>query len=321
MNTGLPPFCRRLRVDDYDLDATLGGGQAFGWARVGAGWEGIVAGRWVRIEADAGAWTLATTRPERDWAWLDHYLGLDEDMASVLATFPDDAPMREAVAACHGLRLLRQDPWECLAGFICSTTKRVVQIQEMVRLLSRAHGEELEVPHGVEPRNGFPRPERIASADETALRACKLGFRAPYLLATARAVAEGRLDLDAVRRGTHEEARSALMGMPGVGRKVADCAMLFGFGFQKAFPVDVWVSRALRRLYFPRARRLTPERLLRFSETHFGPRGGYAQQYLFHHARVNLGREWAAQDARAMAPKARRGQPEARRRAASAEPK
>lgn len=294
MNAGDGVAVRRLQVADYDVDATLGGGQAFGWRRAGDGWEAVVAGRWVRIVARGSDWEVHTVRPEADWAWLDHHLALDEDLASVIATFPDDAPMREAVAACRGLRLLRQDTWECLAGFICSTTKQVVQIQEMVRLLSAAHGTPVATPGGGGPAHAFPGPERIASAGEAALRACKLGFRAPYLLGTARAVAEGRLDLGRLRGLPEAEAREALMALPGVGRKVADCVLLFGLGFPNAFPVDVWVARALRRMYFPRARRVTPERMQRFSAAHFGPRGGYAQQYLFHHVRVNLGRAWAA---------------------------
>ncbi len=298
MNPADPSGPRRLVVADYDLDATLGGGQAFGWSRVGTGWEGVVAGRWVRIEARDGAWTIRTARAEADWEWLDRYLGWDEDLATVIATFPDDAPMRDAVAACRGLRLLRQDPWECLAGFICSTTKQVVQIQEMVALLARRHGDPVATPEGVAPRNAFPRPERIVEAGEAALRGCKLGFRAPYLWATAREVAEGRLDLDALAKRPEDEARAALMELPGVGRKVADCVLLFGLGFPNAFPVDVWIARALGRLYFPRARKLTQRRLLRFSTTHFGPHGGYAQQYLFHHARMNLGRAWAVDSAK-----------------------
>jgi N-glycosylase/DNA lyase len=112
-----------------------------------------------------------------------------------------------------------------------------------------------------------------------------MGFRAPYLLATARLVASGQFDLPRVQSLPLEVARTELMQLPGVGRKIADCALLFAYGFQSAFPLDVWVLKALRQLYFPR-RRVSPPRLHRFADTHFGPCAGYAQQYLFHYMRT-----------------------------------
>ena len=112
-----------------------------------------------------------------------------------------------------------------------------------------------------------------------------MGFRAPYLLAAARAVVEGHLDPGKLRTRPTAEARAELVSLPGVGPKIADCVLLFACGFQDAFPVDVWVMKALRELYFPR-RRPAPARLRRFVETYFGPNAGYAQQYLFHYMRT-----------------------------------
>jgi N-glycosylase/DNA lyase len=116
-----------------------------------------------------------------------------------------------------------------------------------------------------------------------------MGFRAPYLLETARAVAEGKIELERLRKLPVEIARGELMNFPGVGRKIADCVLLFAYGFQSAFPVDVWVIKALQKLYFPR-RRAAAKRLRHFSETHFGANAGYAQQYLFHYMRTKHGK-------------------------------
>jgi N-glycosylase/DNA lyase len=115
-----------------------------------------------------------------------------------------------------------------------------------------------------------------------------MGFRAPYLLGAAQRVAGGQFDLARLRELPAETARAELMRLPGVGRKIADCVLLFAYGCQAAFPMDVWVLKALRQLYFPR-RRLSLARLQRFAATHFGPYGGYAQQYLFHYMRVKGG--------------------------------
>jgi N-glycosylase/DNA lyase len=228
-----------------------------------------------------------------DWLWLRSYLRLDEPLGPILSTFPRDPAMVEAVRACRGLRILRQDPWECLASFILSSTKQVVQIRQIVELLCRRFGQNVPSPAGCRPAYSFPTPCAIAAATERSLRACKMGFRAPYLMETARQVAEGRIDLADLPGLSLAEARDRLMGLPGVGRKIADCVLLFACGFPEAFPVDVWVSRALRELYFA-GRNPRPAEVLDFSERYFGEQGGYAQQYLFHYMRLRAGRVAAA---------------------------
>jgi len=323
----------RFVVHDYNLAATLTSGQAFRWRQVGEHWEGVIHGRWVRLQqvsrandeqrgmeapglsdslntfpgsADCQSAIQQTTslrytaeaddsltsvieataaEPHTDWDWLAGYLRTGEDHAATLASFPDDEPMRAATSHCRGLRLLRQEPWECFASFILSSTKQIVQIQQCVALLCQHYGE--RIPSGTEGELHFtfPTPARIAAASEAELRLCKMGFRAKYLLDAARRVSSGQLDLSALPRLTLEEARAALMACHGVGRKIADCVLLFSLGFDEAFPIDVWVERALQRLYFPK-RRAKKARLERFAATHFGPHAGLAQQYLFHYLRT-----------------------------------
>ena len=273
-------------VRDYDLAATLNSGQAFRWELHEGGWNGVIGNRWVRLRAGEFSIQANTAVQVADWDWLADYLQVRLDLSAVMLTFPNDEPMRAAMSACRGLRLLRQDPWECLASFILSSTKQIVQIRQIVSLICERFGEAVPAASEYAPAFSFPTALRIAGATESELRACKMGFRAPYLLETARRIASGRLDLDWLRQMPVENARAELMGLPGVGRKIADCVLLFAYGFPSAFPVDVWVRKALRNLYFPK-RRVTPKRLLRFSETHFGCHAGYAQQYLFHYVRTS----------------------------------
>ncbi len=326
---------------DYDLPATLASGQAFRWRPVGDAWEGIISGHHFRLRqtpTDISAELLGACGPATTPDLLRHFLQLDADLPAILATFPDDPPMRAAVAACRGLRLLRQEPWECLVSFICSSTKQIVQIQQIIALLCARFGEPIPVGHdgpslpafpnrqkpaplpvGDDARNlppfprrqtpdpipdsqsetphvvthervAFPTAARLAVCSETDLRTCKMGFRAPYILAAAQAVASGALDLSQLHTLPTPAARAALMNLHGVGRKIADCVLLFAYGKQDAFPVDVWVRRALTELYFPR-RRPSEQRLEHFANTHFGPNAGYAQQYLFHYVRVKKGSE------------------------------
>jgi N-glycosylase/DNA lyase len=272
-------------IRDYDLSGTLISGQAFRWRFVDNGWNGVIAGRWVRLRSDDFSIHAQTAELVSDWSWLTNYLQTDLDLRAVLESFPDDEPMRASVLACRGLRLLRQDPWECLASFILSSTKQIVQIQQIVATLCERFGNAIPAlpPYG--PAFSFPSAERIARATEAELRDCKMGFRAPYLLETARTIASAKLELERLRELPVEIARSELMQLPGVGKKIADCVLLFAYGFPTAFPVDVWVMKALRELYFPK-RHPSSKRLHRFSETHFGPNAGYAQQYLFHYMRT-----------------------------------
>jgi N-glycosylase/DNA lyase len=276
-------------VHDYDLAATLTSGQAFRWKPRGDAFEGVVAGRWVELKREASAIVARAAEAQQDWAWLRHYLQTEVDLEKVIAAFPNDDAMRASVTACKGLRLLRQEPWECLASFILSSTKQIVQIQQIVRALCECFGSAVPVPPAHAPEYAFPTAEQIACAAERDLRACKMGFRAPNLHATAKMVAAGEIDLRQLAEQDCETARTALVQLPGVGEKIANCVLLFAYGFQEAFPVDVWVRKALTQLYFPR-RRPSPQRLERFIRTHFTPNSGYAQQYLFHYMRTQMPR-------------------------------
>ena len=302
-----------LPVRDYDLATTLDSGQVFRWQRVNDCWHGVVGKHFVQLTQTENGILASTGAPVNDWSFLHHFLQTDLNLAAILKTFPDDAPMRAAVASCRGLRLLRQDPWDCLASFILSSTKQIVQIRQIVALLCERFGERLapqppvgravlcapppangrmlvhhDGAHGVTRPTSCPSPQRLAAGTEAGLRACKMCFRAPNLLNAARQIAAGKLDLEKIRTLDYARARAELMTLRGVGGKIADCVLLFGYGFDAAFPVDVWIERALQELYFPR-RRASEKRLLKFAATHFGPHAGYAQQYLFHYMRTKRG--------------------------------
>jgi N-glycosylase/DNA lyase len=277
-----------LPAKDYDLAATLDSGQVFRWREQAGIWMGVVGRNRIRLRQDADGIFAQTDVPVKDWHWLREFLQTDVNLEKILNAFPDDEPMNNAIAACHGLRVLRQDPWECLASFILSSTKQIVQIRQIVANLCNCFGEQIaparpEISHDL--LNSFPTAEKIANLTEADLRSCKMGFRAPNLLGAARLIAEGKLDLEKLRHLSYVEAQVELMKLRGVGEKIADCVLLFAYGFDSAFPVDVWVERALQTLYFPR-RRANEKRLLRFAATHFGPHAGYAQQYLFHYMRT-----------------------------------
>jgi N-glycosylase/DNA lyase len=275
-----------LPVNDYDLAATLNSGQVFGWEENADGWSGVEQGRWVELRAKTDGIVVRTTVSPGDGNWLKCFLQSEVRLAAILETFPpDDEFLQRAVLRCRGLRLLRQDPWECLASFILSSTKQIVQIRQIVRELRQRFGDRVATPTGTPAAFAFPQPEQLAVLSEADLRQCKMGFRAPYLRAAAQRVAAGEIDLTAIGRMELSAARAELLRFAGVGEKIADCVLLFAYGFPTAFPVDVWVHRVLTKYYF-RGRKVSAERLRKFVRQHFGPHAGYAQQYLFHYERT-----------------------------------
>jgi N-glycosylase/DNA lyase len=285
----LKPGCAiLLPVPDYDLGSTLECGQAFRWRLSANGWEGMIDHRWVRLRQLPTGLAAETAVPVTDWNWLTHYLQTEINYAAMLAQYPDDAPLQTAFQRHRGLRLLRQPAWECLASFILSSTKQIVQIRQIIELLCRRFGEPVTAP-SAQTWWMFPSAARLAQTTESELRACKMGFRARYLHAAARAVAQGELDLPALGHQSCAAARARLLELPGVGEKIADCVLLFAFGFPEAFPIDVWVARALRQFYF-RGRNVSLPHLRAFAAARWRSGGGYAQQYLFHHIRHSAGK-------------------------------
>jgi N-glycosylase/DNA lyase len=269
----------RIAAQDFDLALTLDCGQVFHWVREGAGWLGMIGEHPAYVEQRGEKLLI----PEGTEKLVRHYFALDHPLAEICATFPDDAAMQAAREFCRGMRIIRQPAWECIATFITSSMKQVAHIAQISHTLRRRYGAKGEW-NGRE-LFAYPTPEALARLEEEDLRACALGYRAKNLLGSARLIATGEVDLQAVARMDDAAARAELCRLHGVGEKVANCALLFGFERVRAFPIDVWIERVLREIYFPRKRRVTDGRLREFSASYFGEYGGYAQQYLFHHAR------------------------------------
>ena len=263
-----------------DLELTLNSGQAFHWVREGDGWIGAIGTLGAYLEQKDGvlrANAEAASAAER-------YLALEHPLEEIYATFPKDPVSRAALDFCRGMRILRQPSWEAVATFITSSMKQVAHIAQISHTLRRRFGCEVRLSKKV--IHAYPTAAALAVLEEADLRACSLGFRAKNLRAAARLVAEGAVSLSEVAALDDGEARRALMRLPGVGEKVANCALLFGFERLRAFPVDVWIERVIREKYFGGAEDVTAATIRQFCATAFGPFGGYMQQYLFHHARL-----------------------------------
>jgi N-glycosylase/DNA lyase len=268
-----------LEAAEFDLRQTLESGQVFHWEEVGAGYLGLIGRKPVHVEQRGSALWVRGPGAEL----VPDYFALDHPLGAIHASFPADPAMRAALECCRGLRIIRQPAWECVATFITSSMKQVAHIRQMSAAMRERFGEPVEFEGG--RLFAFPTPARLSAVSEVALRECGLGYRAKNLLGAALLIASGEVDLAALRALDDDAARAELCRLPGVGPKVANCALLFAFERLRAFPIDVWIERVLRETYFKRKRKVTAARLRKFCDSYFGEFGGYAQQYLFHHAR------------------------------------
>lgn len=265
-----------LAAGPISLDLTLQSGQVFHWDKQQDGsWTGLIGEIPLRVSEKDGFLLV----PDGMEATAARYFSLDHPLERIYSAFPADPMSREALRLCRGLRIIRQPRWECLATFITSSMKQVAHIRSMSLALRRKFG--------CPSRYGwsYPSAAGMARATEADLRQCGLGYRAPNLLATAGIIARNEVCLETLDALETPALRKALMKLPGVGVKVANCVVLFAYGRLDAVPIDVWIRRVL--LAMRRGRGGTAAVLARYAAKKWGPYAGYVQQYLFHRARVS----------------------------------
>ena len=280
----VPPFL------PHDFCETLDGGQSFRWSKTDSFSESRpeyfgVFGKTAAILALDGRGRVLCSLPKnlrsasakRVEEYLDCRRDYDAARKSLYGT--KDPIMRKALKIHPTLRILRQDPEEALVCFICSSSKRIVQIKECVRLLSEKLGD--EICDGV---FSLPSFEKIDSADIETIRKCKLGFRSDYIKKTARKICADSFKAESLRSARYSEAKSYLTSLSGIGEKVADCILLFAYRKSDVFPVDTWI----RKVYFDMTGKTAPDKAIRkYLVSTYGELSGYAQQYLFFNKREN----------------------------------
>jgi len=286
-----------LAKTPFNLDHTLSCGQTFRWEKLGEWWIGIVGQTVLKLRQREGTLVFEGSSDYLDRGFISRYFRLDDDLCSIYSALTKDKHARAAVKQFCGLRLLRQEPWECLISYICATYKNIPSIKQMIGSVSKKFGERIAF-EGAE-FSGFPEPCALAHASLADLRLCKLGYRAESVRETARLIDRGDFDLEALRELPYADAKKMLLSLPGVGPKVADCVLLFSLDKLEAFPIDVWMKRIMLESYSEHfepgfvnrvkgKRGLSPreyEALYVVGKRVFGEFLGYAQEYLYHYRR------------------------------------
>lgn len=253
-----------IKCLDIELSALCG--QAFRWKKTEDGFlKGTVKGKTAEIEkTNEGYIFHSCSGKEFKEVWYP-YFDLDTDYCEICEKISPDESIKKAVEMYYGIRILKQEPWEALCSFIISQNNNIPRIMGIVERFCQMFGEENE-----KGEFSFPSYEKLKGLTPEDLAPLKAGFRSKYIIDAAEKLCNKEIDLDEICLMPIEKVREELMKIKGVGPKVAECTLLYGFGRKEAFPIDVWVKRILSELY--------PDGLpecIKGNE-------GIAQQYLFH---------------------------------------
>ena len=262
-----------IGISDFDLVRIFECGQCFRWLADENGvYTGVAMGRVVRVRCERnGRIFISGTAEDFENIWRD-YFDIDRDYAKIRKQLCVDEFMQKATDFGAGIRILRQDKWEALCSFIISQNNNIPRIRGIVEALCAEFGDKLDFEG--QTYYTFPTAEKLAALSAEDLAKIRCGYRAEYVIRTAKDVASGAINLEALADLSPYDARKELKKLHGVGDKVADCAVLFGLNMLDAFPVDVWMERAITRHYGSS-----------FDPKIFAPYAGIAQQYIFYYMR------------------------------------
>lgn len=284
----------KLEAGPFNLEVTLCCGQVFRWNKKCDWWYGVVGGQAFKVRQTGAELEFCSVEEKL----IVHYFSLDDDLQKISDSICKDQHIRKALSDFWGLRLVRQEPWECLISYICATNKNITAIRHMIQLLSQKFGEKIVFDSS--KFYAFPTPKKLAYASAKSLLECGLGYRAKYVKSASKRIFEKDFELESLGKLPYEKAKMQLCSLVGVGPKVADCVLLFSLGKTEAFPVDRWIERVISNHYIQKippelAEKLAQKKALTnsdyselnaFGRCYFGLYAGYAQEYLYHYERM-----------------------------------
>ncbi|HEX5458190.1 MAG TPA: DNA glycosylase [Candidatus Nitrosotalea sp.] len=267
------------KIPAIDIENTINSGQVFLWNKIGEQWVGI----------DGQDILILSQSPfdARSSGNIDNFLRTDDNLEKILLNIAKDKIVQRAVKQSPGLRLIRQDPFQCYISFICSSNSSIQNIKSMLENLCKKFGSKQEFEGYT--LSTFPKADILADATMKDLIDCKLGFRAKYVKEAAQAVKSGKIDFEWLKKTDYRTALESLKEILGIGNKVADCIALFALDKMEAFPIDRWTQRILLKYYKKNFEDVTEkpvtekkyEKIHEGIVKHFGPYAGYSQQFLF----------------------------------------
>jgi N-glycosylase/DNA lyase len=286
----------------FNPEISINSGQMFLWEKYKNSWYGTYANYILKFSITKDEVEFCSTPKFDNWEYF--IFRLDDDIRNIFSNFSNDIILLKLLKRYTGLRLIRQDPHQCMISFACSSNTNISMIRRMLKNLSMKFGIKTRIDNKI--FFTFPTMKNLYKASINELCSCSVGYRAKTIKSIAEKIVTGSLTIDELYRSKYDDARKTLTSIYGIGNKIADCILLFSLEKTEAFPIDVWMGRAMfmyyKRLIHNRKvtfmngnKNLSDDQYLILSEimrNHFGKYGGYAQQYLFYHIRNMKKRKW-----------------------------
>ena len=272
-----------------NVENTINSGQVFLWGKQKEFWYGINGQDVLKIN-NSGKITSYSNKK------YDFFRNGD-DIEEVIKSISKDKTTKIAVKKYLGLRLVRQDPFQCFISFIVSSNSNIQKIKSSLEKISVKFGKKIQFDN--KEFYMFPEPKKIANATVQEIQNCGVGYRAKFIIDAAKMVESNQIDFDHLKKANYQDAKEMLLTVPGIGNKVADCILLFSLDKLEAFPLDRWMIRILEKYYLEKfeleTKSITEKQYNTLHEKivkHFGPYAGYAQQFLFKMERENYQKKW-----------------------------
>lgn len=242
-------YCTTVAHKRFSVADTLTSGQCFRWTEHDGRLCGTAFGRYVEIGQRGDQLTFyGADESDYEKIWR-RYLDMDRDYDGISRLVVGMEPrLTDSASYAAGVHILMQEPWEALCSFIISQNNNIPRIRGIIARLCLQYGEpaaNAEAAREKADGHAFPTPQALAAVPEETFRQLGCGYRAAYLAEVSKTAASGGIDFDYIKKAPIDEARKRLLSLKGVGPKVAECALLYGFGRLECFPVDVWIRRAL----------------------------------------------------------------------------
>lgn len=259
---------------DINLKETFECGQCFRWNFENGGYVGIVNGKVLKaIQKDNGFILENTTIEEFEKIWIN-YFDLKMDYSAIINDYPDDKFLEKAAVFGKGIRILKQNPLEMIISFIISSNNNIGRIKKIIESFCSLYGKPIQYQNNT--YYTFPEKEALSAVTEEGLKSIRAGFRDKYIFDAVCRIINGEINFEVLLKLTTDDIKKEFLKIKGVGPKVCDCVLLFGFGRYEAFPKDIWIKRVISEVYGEN-----------FDEKSFGKYAGIIQQYLFYFAREN----------------------------------
>ena len=272
-----------------DIDNSINSGQVFLWEKCGSDWYGINGQDILKINKNAVIKSIQNSKTD--------FFRKKDNMQEIIKSISKDKTVKEAIKQYEGLRIFKQDPFQCMISFIISSNSNIQKIKNSLEKITKKFGVKVEIEN--KEFFLFPKPEKLANASIEEIKKCGVGYRAPFIKQAAEMIFSKKIDLEYLEKLDYKEAKKNICLIPGVGNKVADCILLFSLNKLEAFPLDTWMIKILEKYYSNEfkieTKTITQKQYEILHEkivNYFGPYCGYAQQFLFKMERENYNKKW-----------------------------